>query len=66
MNYPDSVQFLYALDQGVEMFDQRILFDAGREAKCELSQVKDLPESPDYPVPPGGEPHMKAALVTRV
>ena len=45
---------------------RRILFDAGREAKCELSQVKDLPESPDYPVPPGGEPHMKAALVTRV
>jgi len=45
---------------------RRILFDAGREAKCELSQVKDLPESPDYPVPPGGEPHLKAALVTRV
>ncbi|HEY3822152.1 MAG TPA: class I SAM-dependent methyltransferase [Polyangiaceae bacterium] len=45
---------------------RRILFDAGREAKCELSQVKDLPEPADYPVPPGGEPHMKAALVTRV
>ncbi|MGD0529261.1 MAG: class I SAM-dependent methyltransferase [Polyangiaceae bacterium] len=45
---------------------RRILFDAGREAKCELSQVKDLPEPADYPVPPGGDPHMKAALVTRV
>jgi 23S rRNA (cytosine1962-C5)-methyltransferase len=45
---------------------RRILFDAGREAKCELSQVKDLPEPADYPVPPGGEPPMKAALVTRV
>jgi len=45
---------------------RRILFDAGRAAGCELSQVKDLPEPADYPVPSGGEPHMKAALVTRV
>jgi len=45
---------------------RRILFDAGRAAACELSQVKDLPEPADYPVPSGGEPHMKAALVTRV
>jgi 23S rRNA (cytosine1962-C5)-methyltransferase len=44
---------------------RRILFDAGRAAKCEVSQVKDLPGSIDYPVPPGGEPHMKAVLVTR-
>jgi 23S rRNA (cytosine1962-C5)-methyltransferase len=44
---------------------RRILFDAGRIAKCELSQVKDLATSLDYPVPPGGEPHMKAVLVTR-
>jgi 23S rRNA (cytosine1962-C5)-methyltransferase len=44
---------------------RRILFDAGRVAGCELAQVKDLPTAPDYPVPPGGEPHMKAVLVTR-
>jgi 23S rRNA (cytosine1962-C5)-methyltransferase len=44
---------------------RRILFDAGRAAQCELAQVKDLPVPSDYPVPAGGEPHMKAALVTR-
>jgi 23S rRNA (cytosine1962-C5)-methyltransferase len=45
---------------------RRILFDAGRFAGCEVSQVKDLPGSLDYPVPPGAEPHMKAVLVTRM
>jgi 23S rRNA (cytosine1962-C5)-methyltransferase len=45
---------------------RRILFDAGRAAKYELSQVKDLPSAPDYPVPAGGEPYMKSVLVTRV
>jgi 23S rRNA (cytosine1962-C5)-methyltransferase len=45
---------------------RRILFDAGRVAKVGLSQVKDLPVGLDYTVPPGGEPHMKAVLVTRV
>ena len=44
---------------------RRILFDAGRAAKCELSQVKDLPSALDYPVPAGGEPSMKSVLVTR-
>jgi 23S rRNA (cytosine1962-C5)-methyltransferase len=45
---------------------RRILFDAARAAKREATQVKDLPEPPDYPVPPGGDPHMKSALVTVV
>jgi len=43
---------------------RRILFDAARLAKREVAQVKDLPEPADYPVAPGGEPHMKSALVT--
>ncbi len=43
---------------------RRILFDAAREAKRDVSQVKDLPPPPDYPVAPGAEPHTKSALVT--
>ncbi|MGA7123653.1 MAG: class I SAM-dependent methyltransferase [Polyangiaceae bacterium] len=43
---------------------RRMLFDAGRAAKREVSQVKDLPDAPDYPVRPGGEAHMKSVWVT--
>ena len=43
---------------------RRMLFDAGRAAKRDVSQVKDLPDAPDYPVPPGGEAHMKSVWVT--
>ena len=43
---------------------RRMLFDASREAKREVTQVKDLPDAPDYPVPPGGEAHMKSVWVT--
>lgn len=43
---------------------RRILFDAGRAAKRELAQVKDLPPASDFPVPPGGETHAKSAWVT--
>jgi 23S rRNA (cytosine1962-C5)-methyltransferase len=42
---------------------RRILFDAGRAAKREVTRLRDFAEPPDYPVPPGGEPHMKTALV---
>jgi 23S rRNA (cytosine1962-C5)-methyltransferase len=42
---------------------RRILFDAGRMAKCEIAQVKDLPPPADHPVSPGGEPNTKSALV---
>jgi 23S rRNA (cytosine1962-C5)-methyltransferase len=42
---------------------RRILFDACRAAGREAVQVKDLSEPPDYPAPPGGEGHMKSALV---
>lgn len=45
---------------------RKILFDAGREARVELSQVKDLPGPLDYPVPSGGESHLKAVLARRV
>ena len=42
---------------------RRILFDAGRAAKRDVTRVRDMPEAPDYPVPPGGAPNMKSALV---
>jgi 23S rRNA (cytosine1962-C5)-methyltransferase len=42
---------------------RRILFDAGRAAKRDVTRVRDFAEPPDFPVPPGGEPHMKSALV---
>lgn len=43
---------------------RRMLFDAARAAKRDVAQVKDLVSPPDFPVPPGGEPHMKSALVS--
>lgn len=43
---------------------RRILFDGGRSAKRQVAQVKDLPPSSDFPVPPGGDPHTKNVLVT--
>ena len=43
---------------------RKILFDAGRQAKRTITQVKDLPAPIDYPVPVGGEPNAKSALVT--
>ena len=43
---------------------RRILFDAGRTARREIVQVKDLPEPPDFPAPSDAGPHMKSALVT--
>jgi 23S rRNA (cytosine1962-C5)-methyltransferase len=43
---------------------RRLLFDAARQAKRDVTQVKDLPAAPDFPVPPGGEPHTKSVLVS--
>ncbi len=43
---------------------RRMLFDAARAAKREVAQVKDLAPPSDFPVPAGGEPHMKSALVS--
>jgi 23S rRNA (cytosine1962-C5)-methyltransferase len=43
---------------------RRILSEACRSAKREPTQIKDLQPQPDFPVPPGGEPNMKSALVT--
>jgi 23S rRNA (cytosine1962-C5)-methyltransferase len=37
-----------------------------RAAKRDVSQVKDLPAPPDYPVAPGAEPHTKSVLVSLV
>jgi 23S rRNA (cytosine1962-C5)-methyltransferase len=45
---------------------RRMLFDAARLAKRDVAQVKDLAEPPDYPAAPGGDPHMKSALLTLV
>jgi 23S rRNA (cytosine1962-C5)-methyltransferase len=43
---------------------RRVLFDAARQAKRDVAQVKDLPAPSDFPVPPGGEPHTKSVLVS--
>jgi 23S rRNA (cytosine1962-C5)-methyltransferase len=43
---------------------RRVMFEAGRAAKRELTQVKDLLGSADYPVSPGGEQHMKSVWVS--
>jgi 23S rRNA (cytosine1962-C5)-methyltransferase len=43
---------------------RKVLFDACRAAGREPAQVKDLPEPPDFPAPPGGAGHMKSVLVT--
>jgi 23S rRNA (cytosine1962-C5)-methyltransferase len=45
---------------------RRMLIDAARQAGKDTAQVKDLPEPPDYPVPPGEEAHMKSVLVRLV
>jgi 23S rRNA (cytosine1962-C5)-methyltransferase len=45
---------------------RRVLFEAGRAARRELAQVKDLPDPVDFPAPVGGEGHLKSALVTVV
>jgi 23S rRNA (cytosine1962-C5)-methyltransferase len=43
---------------------RRMLFEAGRTARREVKQVKDLPVPFDFPVAPGRERHLKSALVT--
>ena len=43
---------------------RRILFDAARTARREVTQIKDLAEDGDFPVAAGGSPNMKSALVT--
>jgi 23S rRNA (cytosine1962-C5)-methyltransferase len=43
---------------------RRMMFDAGRAAKRDLIQVKDLEAPPDYPVPPGSEAHTKSVWVS--
>ena len=45
---------------------RHVLYEAARAAKREVSQMKDFAVPPDYPVPVGGEPHAKTALVTVV
>jgi 23S rRNA (cytosine1962-C5)-methyltransferase len=41
---------------------RKMLFEAGRQAKRELTQVKDMAALPDFPTA-GGEGNMKSALV---
>jgi 23S rRNA (cytosine1962-C5)-methyltransferase len=43
---------------------RRILFDAARAAKRDVTQMRDMPEPPDFPVAPGALGHMKTALVS--
>ncbi|MCC6556378.1 MAG: class I SAM-dependent methyltransferase [Polyangiaceae bacterium] len=43
---------------------RRRLRDAAREAGCDVAQMKDLPDPPDFPPEPGDEPHLKSVLVT--
>jgi 23S rRNA (cytosine1962-C5)-methyltransferase len=44
---------------------RRAIFDAGRAAKAELAQVKDLSTPSDYPVAAGESSHLKSVLATR-
>jgi 23S rRNA (cytosine1962-C5)-methyltransferase len=43
---------------------RRMLFDAARNARREIAQVKDLTGPVDFPEASGAEPHTKSALVT--
>jgi len=43
---------------------RRLLFEAARGAGRDVVQIKDLAEDLDFPVGPGGERHLKSALVT--
>jgi 23S rRNA (cytosine1962-C5)-methyltransferase len=43
---------------------RRIVFDAGRAAKREVTQVKDLSVPTDYPAAPGGEANTKSVWVS--
>jgi len=40
------------------------MHEAGRLAKRTVVQIKDLPDSPDFPSPPGADPHLKSVLIT--
>jgi 23S rRNA (cytosine1962-C5)-methyltransferase len=43
---------------------RKMAFDAGRLAKRDVAQAKDLPGGPDYPSAPGAEPFLKSVLVS--
>jgi 23S rRNA (cytosine1962-C5)-methyltransferase len=43
---------------------RRILFDAARASKRDVTRMRDMPEPPDFPVAAGGLGHMKTALVS--
>jgi 23S rRNA (cytosine1962-C5)-methyltransferase len=43
---------------------RKAVADGVRRAGRSAAQIKDLPESADFPAPIGGEPYMKAVLVT--
>jgi 23S rRNA (cytosine1962-C5)-methyltransferase len=43
---------------------RRILFDAARAAKRDVTQMRDMAEPSDFPVAPGALGHMKTALVS--
>ncbi len=43
---------------------RRILFDAARAAKRDVTRMRDMPEPPDFPVAAGGLGHNKTALVS--
>lgn len=42
---------------------RRLLFDAARVAKRDVTRMRDMPEPPDFPMAAGGLGHMKTALV---
>jgi 23S rRNA (cytosine1962-C5)-methyltransferase len=43
---------------------RRLIHEAGRDARRDLWQCKDLPGTLDFPPEPGQEPAMKSVLVT--
>ena len=40
------------------------MHEAGRLAKRTVVQIKDLPDPPDFPSPPGVDPQLKSVLIT--
>jgi 23S rRNA (cytosine1962-C5)-methyltransferase len=42
---------------------RKMLFDAGRLAKVEIVQIRDLDPPDDFPPPPDAPPHLKSAIV---
>ena len=43
---------------------RRLVHEGARAAKRAVVQLKDMPDSPEFPAPGGADPHMKSVLLT--